>query len=166
MHQAKMMFLGKWIGLGMATICAALAGNHIAGGKPSPIRPDGIPSGGFTATQSRITFSHTLPKLNGDHLEVKVVEVTYGPGESSKSHSHPCPVIGYVIEGAVRMQVKGEPEAIYKAGESFYEAPNGVHAVSANASDQVPARFLAYFVCDHDTPLTVAVPESKSSGNK
>ena len=31
------------------------------------------------------------------------------------------------------MQVKGEPEALYKAGQSFYEAPNGIHAVSANA---------------------------------
>lgn len=107
---------------------------------------------------ARIVFTHPLPALNGTRLEAKIVEVTYGPGESSQPHSHPCAVIGYVLQGAVRMQVKGEPEAIYKAGQSFYEAPNGVHAISANASKTEPARFLAYFTCDHETPLTVPVP--------
>src|SRR5271166_4509052 len=94
------------------------------------------------APQSRLAFSHALPPLDGGHAEVKVVEVTYAPGGSSAPHSHPCPVIGYVLEGALRMQVKGEPEAIYKVGESFYEAPNGTHQVSANASHTAPARFI------------------------
>ena len=110
------------------------------------------------AEEARIVFAHALPALDGGRLQAKVVEVTYGPGESSKQHSHPCAVIGYVIEGAVRMQVKGEPEATYKAGQSFYEAPNGVHAVSANASKTERARFLAYFTCDRETPLTVPAP--------
>ena len=100
-------------------------------------------------------FSHSLPQLDDNHLRATVVEVNYGPGEASKPHSHPCTVIGHVAEGAIRSQVKGEREAIYKAGESFYEAPNGVHQVSANASDKEPAKLIAYFICDHDTPLTV-----------
>jgi quercetin dioxygenase-like cupin family protein len=104
--------------------------------------------------------------LDGNHLEAKIVEVTYGPGESSAAHSHPCPVIGYVIEGAIRTQVKGESEAIFKTGESFYEAPNGVHQVSANASRKEQARFLAYFVCDHNTPLSIATPVLKTEGGE
>jgi hypothetical protein len=56
--------------------------------------------------------------------------------------------------------VKGEPEMIYKAGESFYEAPNGVHQVSANASSTESAKFIAYLICDRDTPLSVDVSES------
>jgi quercetin dioxygenase-like cupin family protein len=115
---------------------------------------------------ARVVFTHGLPVLDGGRLEAKLVEVTYGPGESSHAHSHPCAVIGYVIEGAVRMQVKGEPEATYKAGQSFYEAPNGVHAISANASKTERARFIAYFTCDHEAPLTVAVPESKAGEGK
>jgi quercetin dioxygenase-like cupin family protein len=110
------------------------------------------------AQEVRPVLTHALPVLDGGKLQVKVVEVTYGPGESSQQHSHPCAVIGYVIEGAVRMQVKGEPKAIYKAGQSFYEAPNGVHAISANASKTQPARFVAYFTCDHETPLSVPAP--------
>lgn len=116
--------------------------------------------------RARLVFSHTLPALNGDHLKVSVVEVSYAPGESSQQHSHPCPVVGYVIEGAYRTQVKGEPEKIYKAGESFYEAPNGVHLVSENASSTEPVRFLAYFICDRDTPLSVPAPGSKAEGGK
>ncbi len=110
------------------------------------------------AQEVRPVFAHALPVLDGGKLKAQIVEVTYAPGESSAQHSHPCAVIVYVLEGAVRMQVKGEPEAIYKPGQSFYEAPNGVHAVSANASKTERARFLAYFTCDHDTPLTVPAP--------
>ena len=116
--------------------------------------------------RAQIAFSHVLPVLDGNHLKATIVEVTYGPGESSPPHSHPCAVIGYVLEGALRTQVQGESEAIYKAGESFYEAPNGVHKISANASDSKPAKFLAYFVCDHDTPLSVAAPATNNPGGK
>lgn len=119
-----------------------------------------------TVEQVQVPFSHALPRLDGGHLRVTIVEVRYGPGESSPPHSHPCPVIGYVIEGALRTQVKGHPEAIYKAGQSFYEAPDGIHVISTNASDKKPAKFIAYFVCDHDTPLSVAPPETPVSGGK
>ena len=63
----------------------------------------------------------------------------------------------------MRTQVEGQPETIYKAGQSFYETPNGVHLVSANASTAEPAKLLAYFLCDRDTPLTIDVPEHTGS---
>jgi quercetin dioxygenase-like cupin family protein len=125
--------------------------------RPAPAGTRAAAQGDSTG-QSRPVLSHSLPRLDGTRLVVTVVEVIYRPGESSPPHSHPCPVIGYVLEGAVRSQVQGEPEAIYRAGESFYEAPGGTHLVSANASRKVPARFLAYFTCDRDTPLSVPPP--------
>lgn len=116
--------------------------------------------------RARVVFSQALPKLDGDDLKATVVEVNYGPGESSPAHTHPCPVIGYVVEGAIRTQVKGESEMIYRAGESFYEAPNGIHAVSANAGKAEPAKFVAYFVCDRNTPLSTDVPAARTPGGK
>ena len=62
-------------------------------------------------------------------------------------------------KGHSRTQVQGEAEAVYKAGQSFYEPPNSVHLVSANASQTEPAKLLAYFVCDHDAPLSTDVDE-------
>jgi quercetin dioxygenase-like cupin family protein len=112
------------------------------------------------AEHARTVLSQPLPKLDGSQLAVHLVEVHYGPGESSEPHRHSCPVIGYVLEGAVRMQVKGGEEKTYRVGESFYEAPNGVHLVSANASRSLPARFLATFVCDHEAPLSAPFENS------
>jgi quercetin dioxygenase-like cupin family protein len=106
--------------------------------------------------RDRMVLAQSLPKLDGKNVKVTLVEVRYGPGESSPPHSHPCAVIGYVLEGSLRTKVKGQSENVYKAGESFYESPNGIHEVSANASQTEPAKFIAYFVCDRDVPLSVA----------
>jgi quercetin dioxygenase-like cupin family protein len=140
----------KWAGLAVVILSAAITVNHVVHSQVTNSAPQN--------RTGRSPFAHALPHMDGANLKVTVVEVVYGPGQSSRPHSHPCPVVGYVAEGAIRFQVKGEPETIYKAGESFYEAPNGVHQVSANASDKDPAKLIAYFTCDHETPLTVAPP--------
>jgi quercetin dioxygenase-like cupin family protein len=132
-------------GLLVATACAAV----MLQGQTAP------------DARTRIVFSQSLPQLDAAHLKVTTVEVTYPPGGASAPHSHPCPVIGYVLRGAVRMQVKGGPVSIYRPGDSFYEAPNGVHQISANASTKEPAVFLAYFICDHEGPLSVKVPQEQ-----
>jgi quercetin dioxygenase-like cupin family protein len=116
--------------------------------------------------RGRIVLAEALPKMDGEHLKATLVEVNYGPGESSEPHSHPCPVIGYVVAGSLRTQVRGEKEAVYTAGESFYEAANGVHVVSANASQTETAKLIAYFVCDHDAPLSVPSSEAAGPGGK
>lgn len=109
-------------------------------------------------SQSRVALTRRLPALDGTALAASLVEVTYGPGGANPSHRHPCPVIGYVLEGHMRMQIDGQPARIYGPGETFYESPDDVHRLSANASDEHPARFLAFFVCDRDTPLSIPVP--------
>ena len=106
------------------------------------------------ATRSRVAIAHDLPSLKGDHLRATHVEVTYPPGGASAAHSHPCPVIGYVLDGAIRFQVNSEPEIVFHAGESFYEAPGALHRISANASRTEDAKFLAFFVCDGERELT------------
>jgi quercetin dioxygenase-like cupin family protein len=151
LQESYLMAFRKWCVVIAAW--AALAGLSWLGAQVNPTAGK---------ERGRLAFSHGLPQMDGAHLQVKVVDVKYGPGESSASHSHPCPVIGYVVEGSIRTQVKGEAEAIYQAGESFYEAPNGVHLVSANASTTAPARLLAYFICDHSGPLSVAAPTEGS----
>jgi len=138
----------------VAILCGGLVAAHFARSQEAASSVHG-----HAKDRARIVFSEPLSRLDGDHLKAFLVEVRYGPGEASLPHSHPCAVIGYVVEGRLRTQVKGEPEMIYRAGESFYEAPNGVHLVSANASSTEPAKLLAHFICDRDTPLSVDVPE-------
>ena len=97
-------------------VAAQTAGQPAAAPAPAPA--------GATA---RPLLQQRLPALNGSTLDARLVEVSYGPGGSSTAHRHPCPVIGYVIEGALRMQLRGQPERIVRAGESFYESPDDVH---------------------------------------
>ena len=117
-----------------------------------------------TPARSRVAIAQALPRLDGSRLEATIVEVSYEPGGANTAHRHPCPVIGYMLEGSMRMQVKGQPERIYKPGDTFFESPTDVHAVSANASQDKPARFLAYFVCDQKTPLSVPVADARGAG--
>jgi len=121
-------------------------------GPPSrpPSAPPGAPTSDTAGAQrvSRVALEHALPALDGATLRSTIVEVTYPPGATSTPHRHPCPVLGYVARGAVRMQFDDAPERVYKAGETFYEAPNGRHLVSANASATAPAVLVATFVCD------------------
>jgi quercetin dioxygenase-like cupin family protein len=141
-------------GLVLTLAVIALAAVPSLGSAQEPVQP----ARDTTPKRSRVVFAHALAPLDGSHLKATIVEVRYGPGESSPAHSHPCPVIGYVIEGALRTQVQGEPAVVYHAGQSFYENPDQGHLVSANASRTDSLRFLAYFTCDRDTPLSVAAP--------
>lgn len=108
--------------------------------------------------QVRSAFAGDLPGMQGDRLRTTVLEVTYEPGGSSTPHRHPCPVVGYVVQGNLRTQLKGGPVAVYRAGETVYEAPNAVHQISANASDKRPVRFVAIFTCDREAPLSAPEP--------
>ena len=125
-----------------ALLRAILAATNTPGGETKP-------------TTDRVLLSRSLPPMKCNDLKITVLEVAYAPGAGSPAHSHPCPVVAYVVSGAIRSQVKGEPEAVYRAGQSFFEPANGVHLISANASRTEPAKFLAYFLCDHETNLSV-----------
>ena len=112
------------------------------------------------AQRTRIAFDKPLPAMDGAHLAMKVVDVRYGPGESSQPHRHNCVVVVFVISGTVRMQVRGGLDSVYKAGETFHETPTDIHQVSANASRSDSAHFTATLVCDHTGPLSVPAPST------
>jgi quercetin dioxygenase-like cupin family protein len=88
--------------------------------------------------------------------EVLMSTVTYPPGGVSPPHRHDAQVFVYVLEGELRMQVQGGPEVTLKPGDTFYESPSDVHAVSANASQTAPAKFLVFIIKDKGSPTTRA----------
>jgi quercetin dioxygenase-like cupin family protein len=93
--------------------------------------------------------------IPGKSLEA--VAVSYPPGAKSGPHHHAKSafIMAYVISGAIRSQVGGEPARVYYAGETWREAPGAHHTVSENASATEPAELLAVFLVDTgDGPLT------------
>jgi quercetin dioxygenase-like cupin family protein len=99
-------------------------------------------------------FKQALPDVQLKGWMANAIEVTYGPGEASNPHQHAGFVLGYVLEGEVRFQLRGEPERVVKTGEMFYEPPGSVHQVSGNASKTQRARILALILAPGDIPLT------------
>jgi quercetin dioxygenase-like cupin family protein len=88
---------------------------------------------------------------------LEAVTVSYPPGAESGAHHHAKSafIMAYVISGAIRSQVEGEPARVYHAGETWSEAPGAHHTISENASATESAELLAVFLIDTgDGPLT------------
>lgn len=76
---------------------------------------------------------------NEAHMWVAEIE----PGAETGLHSHPTPRFVYVIEGAVVLEIEGEPDRTFAAGEGFQERPGVVHNFR-NASATRPARAMGF----------------------
>jgi quercetin dioxygenase-like cupin family protein len=98
-------------------------------------------------------LSKDLADLPGK--EGVMITVEYPPGSSDQIHRHNAHVFVYILEGSVVMQVRGGKEVTLTPGQSFYEGPNDVHVVGRNASQTKPAKFVAFFVKDKDSPILV-----------
>ena len=89
--------------------------------------------------------------------ELLMLTVEYLPGGASLPHRHDAQVFVYVLEGQIKMQVAGGPEVTLGPGQTFYESPADVHAISANASRTKPAKFLVFIVKDKGAPVSRAI---------
>src|SRR5215208_4048182 len=98
-----------------------------------------------SGTGERVTPVLDCPSRDG--LSVQAIRVDYEPGGFTRgTHRHPAGAYVYVIDGSVKFVVgDGEPIVLH-AGESFYEPPNALHSVSRNASEEVSASLIAFFV--------------------
>ena len=94
-----------------------------------------------------------LGELGADK-EILVLEINLEPGQASQPHRHNGHVFVYVLEGQINMQVAGGELKTLGPGEMFYENPQDIHAVSANASDSEPARFLVHIIKTVGAPVS------------
>ena len=82
-----------------------------------------------------------------DGLSVQAIRVDYKPGGfTDGSHRHPAGAYVYVIDGSVMFGLDGHDPVLLEAGESFYEPAGALHSVSRNASQELPASLIAFFV--------------------
>ena len=96
-------------------------------------------------TGERVTPVLDFPSRDG--LAVQAIRVDYEPGGFTRgTHRHPAGAYVYVIEGSVIFGLDDREPVVLKAGESFYEPPGALHSVSRNASQELPASLIAFFV--------------------
>jgi quercetin dioxygenase-like cupin family protein len=106
-----------------------------------------------SGTGERVTTVLDLPARDG--LVVNAVRVDYEPGGFSHAHRHPAGAYVYVIDGSVIFGVDDREPVVLEAGDSFYEPPGALHAVSRNASAELPASMLAFFILGEGESPTV-----------
>jgi quercetin dioxygenase-like cupin family protein len=88
--------------------------------------------------------------------EVIVITLEVPPGGGSPPHRHPGHhIFGYVLEGTYKLKLDKGPETLLTKGQTFYEAPGQLHAVSGNGSQTEPAKVLAFIVAESGKPITV-----------
>jgi quercetin dioxygenase-like cupin family protein len=115
---------------------------------------------GTPAASVQNLMSRDLAGASGK--EVRLLTVEYRGGGASLPHRHDAQVFVYVLAGKVRMQVAGSAEVTLGPGETFYEGPDDIHTVSANASPTEPARILVVMVRDKDKPVSTEVLPKES----
>jgi quercetin dioxygenase-like cupin family protein len=108
----------------------------------------------YPDTGERVTTVLDFPWRDG--RRVNAVRVDYEPdGFTPGAHRHPAGAYVYVIAGSVMFGIDDGEPFVLKAGESFYEPPGALHAVSRNARRDRPASLIAFFVLADGEPPTV-----------
>src|SRR6201996_6242982 len=81
---------------------------------------------------------------------VEVKKLTITPGGKTGLHTHPGPVVSYVVQGTLIVQVKGEAAKTYKPGDAIYEPGDTVIEKFDNGSASEPAVFVANYLLGVD----------------
>jgi quercetin dioxygenase-like cupin family protein len=106
------------------------------------------------ASTKKLLIEKTLEDVLG--RVVTISETERPPGTGSTPHRHPgSHNFGYVIEGTYEVQIDDGPVQRLGPGETFYEYPGALHAVSRNGSSTEPVRYLVFKVGDPSLPSTV-----------
>jgi quercetin dioxygenase-like cupin family protein len=106
------------------------------------------------ATKATQMMKQAIAEFPGHEVTMTTLDIP--PGGGSLPHRHPTTHnFGYVLEGAYRIQVDNGPERVLTKGDTFYEAPNQLHAVSRNASNTEPSKVLVVGIGEIGKPGTV-----------
>jgi len=75
---------------------------------------------------------------------VQIREIRIAPSQPAGLHVHNGPVFGSIVAGSVVYQIDGQPAAVLRPGDVFYE-PEGERIARFDAQED-GVTFLAYFL--------------------
>ena len=112
-----------------------------------------VPGNRAPETRSNEVLTQAMPDIA---REMRISVTERDPGNASTPHRHPGHhTFGYVLEGTYEVKIDDGPVRQLKAGESFYEPPGALHAISRNPSPDRPVKYLIIQVGDPTQPRTV-----------
>ena len=66
---------------------------------------------------------------------------------------HPVPLLVYILEGSLSIEMEGHETQVVSAGDAFTEVINTWH--NGRNFGSIPARFLIVFAGQDGTPITI-----------
>jgi quercetin dioxygenase-like cupin family protein len=115
-------------------------------------------SAAASAQETKVTPLMQVDLKDSPGREGLMITVDLPPGDPGSKHRHNAHTFVYVLQGSVVMQVEGGERKVLKAGDTFYETPDDIHAVGMNASKTEPAKLLVFFIKEKGAPPVVPVP--------
>jgi len=109
------------------------------------------------AQQSVIQRKALITEDGPPGFQTIVFSVEFAPGAREAKHTHPGPLIGYILEGTLDLEHEGRATATYKSGEAFYVEPGKGH-LAINSSGK-PVKFIATLVVEKGKPASSPVSE-------
>lgn len=103
----------------------------------------------FSTAEPTGVQRHTLLKVPLEKTaavtRIEAISIKIPVSGKAPPHSHPCPVIGQILEGAIRYQIENQPERILHAGDAFLE-PADTPIMHFDNVGNGPARFVALYL--------------------
>ncbi len=93
--------------------------------------------------------------------EVDAREIIFEPGQSTGRHRHPCPVVGYIVEGDAILQIGDQPPQLLPKGAAFYEPADALISRFDNASSTAPMKFVAFYLLNGKQDLITMLGSSE-----
>ena len=135
-----------------AAISAALVTYMFMIGQPGVLTPS-TAQAQAAGQSSKEVMTQVLSDLA---REMRISVTERDPGNGSAPHRHPGHhTFGYILEGTYEVKIDDGPVRQLKPGESFYEPPGSLHAVSRNPSSDSVVKYLVIQVGDPTKPRTV-----------
>ena len=78
--------------------------------------------------------------------------VDIGPGVESGRHMHPGEEFGYVLEGALQLEIDGRAPQTFKTGDVFFVPAGVVH--NGRNTGSVKTTFIGTYVVESGKPLS------------
>jgi quercetin dioxygenase-like cupin family protein len=151
------------VAFGCLTALLASGGTYVAlVGVPEAMQPlqahAQAPPAAATGGRQTELFKTTMNDVLGRVATIRRIERDPGAAGGGP-HRHPgSHTFGYVLEGLYEFQVDDGPLQRLGPGQTFYEPPGSLHAVSRNGSVSQPVKFLVFQVSDPTKPGTVPEP--------
>ena len=122
--------------------------------EPATALPAQAPASSSSDAVQTVLFETTMDDVLGRAVMVR--EFERAPGTGGTPHRHPgSHIFGYVLEGTYEVQVDDGPLRRLGKGETFYEPPGALHAVSRNGSSTEAVKYLVFSISDPTLPATV-----------